>query len=337
MVVRRAAQIAAAAPAMVGLASAAYQRVADVRDRRRYPPPGELVDIGGRRLHLWRMGAGGPTVVIEPFLGGLATEWAHIQRALATDTTVVTYDRAGLGWSDPARQVRTVGLLVTDLHRLLAAAQIPPPYVLVGHSFGGILVRVYQARYPEQVAGLVLAEASHPDQRRRLGKDASLSRQILRALKWERPWGLRRLGRDLGVIKRPPGAIHRLSPELADAAEAIALTSNSLRADVQEMLFFAWMASQARAELPATPGALGALPLTVVTSSEIDPDLTGEMAERRRRVYPTWLAMQKEMAALSARSTHLIAERAGHFVHRQDPELVVRAIRDQLQQHRAEQ
>jgi pimeloyl-ACP methyl ester carboxylesterase len=148
--------------ALGGLASAAYQTVADARDRRRYPPPGELVDIGGRRLHLWRAGEGGPAVVVAPSLGEPGHGWAEVQRLLAQHTTVVLYDRAGLGWSDPGPWP-TGRRMVADLHALLEAAGIPPPYVLAGHSLGGLLMRWHQATHPDDVAGLALVDSSHPD------------------------------------------------------------------------------------------------------------------------------------------------------------------------------
>ncbi len=143
--------------AIGGLASAAYQILGETRDRQRYPPPGELVDIGGRRLHQWRAGEGGPVVVVAPSLAEPGHGWAEIQRRLAQHTTVVLYDRAGLGWSDPGPWP-TGKRMVEDLHALLGAAGIPPPYVLVGHSAGGLLTRLYTVRYPEQVAGLVLVD-----------------------------------------------------------------------------------------------------------------------------------------------------------------------------------
>src|SRR6266498_2515404 len=150
-----------------GLASAAYQALSEARDRRRFPPPGELVDIDGRRLHLWRAGEGSPAVVIATSLGEPGHGWADIQRRLAQHTTVVLYDRAGLGWSEEGPWP-TGKRIVEDLHALLHVTRIPPPYVLVGHSAGGLHVRLYAARHPEQVAGLVLVDSSHPHQGHRL-------------------------------------------------------------------------------------------------------------------------------------------------------------------------
>jgi pimeloyl-ACP methyl ester carboxylesterase len=116
------------AAAAVGAASAAYQRLREAMDRRQLPPPGRLVDIGGRRLHLWRAGVGDPTVVIIPALGDSALQWAGVQRALQPELSVCLVDRPGLGWSDPGPWPRTIGTMADELHRALRAApELRPP------------------------------------------------------------------------------------------------------------------------------------------------------------------------------------------------------------------
>ncbi len=334
--VLRATAISAAA---VGLASVAYQKLGDARDRDRYPPPGELVDIGGRRLHMVRMGTGGPAVVIEPCLGGTAAEWAYVQRDLAEATTVITYDRAGLGWSDPAPRWRrrTASLLADDLHRLLVAAEVPPPYLLVGASMGGYLIRLYQAHHLELVCGMVFSDSSHLDQEHRIPRELTVNDRRVRAARlWLRPWGLRRLGVDLGLRHdgARPRAEQLLPADLVDGYVAMGRASKQLRADVQEMLWMGRMAAEVRAEVPVAADGLGELPLTVLVSSEIAPGLTGYWAEWRRRTYPTWTVLQREHAALSTNSVHMVAESAGHHLHHDDRVFVVSAIREQVQRCR---
>ncbi|MCC6628055.1 MAG: alpha/beta fold hydrolase [Chloroflexi bacterium] len=139
---------------------------AAVGDRRAYPPPGRLVDVGGFRLHLLEMGRehGGPAVVLEAGLVSFSPNWHWVQTELAATTRVVAYDRAGLGWSDPSPRPRDVRTIAAELHAALRAASVAPPYLLAGHSFGGLPARAFADRYPDEVAGLVLADASHPDQ-----------------------------------------------------------------------------------------------------------------------------------------------------------------------------
>jgi pimeloyl-ACP methyl ester carboxylesterase len=149
---------------------AVYQGVGTWVDRRRYPAPGRLVDVGGYRLHVYCTGSGAPTVILDALFPGTVSNWAWVQPELAKTTLVCAYDRAGLGWSDRGPEPRDAQHHAAELHTLLTAAAIPGPYVLVGHSWGGLVVRAYADRHPDQVAGMVLIEASDPDAWRRLGK-----------------------------------------------------------------------------------------------------------------------------------------------------------------------
>jgi len=149
--------------------SAGYQRYATRRDMHRFPLSGRLVSIGDIRLHVHVTGTdqAGPTVLFEAGLSCPLDAWAWIQPAVSLTAPAISYDRAGLGGSDPRRGPRTAGEMMDDLDALLAAIGAEGPYVLVGHSFGGLLVRTFAARHPAQVAGVVLVDASHPDQIRR--------------------------------------------------------------------------------------------------------------------------------------------------------------------------
>jgi pimeloyl-ACP methyl ester carboxylesterase len=152
------------------LVGAVYQGVATLADRRAYPPPGRLVDIGGYRLHLYCTGSGSPTVILDALFPGTVSTWAWVQPEVAKTTRVCAYDRAGLGWSDRGPQPRDAQQHAAELQALLSAAAVPGPYVLVGHSWGGLVVRTYADRRPDQVAGMVLIEATNPDTWRRLGE-----------------------------------------------------------------------------------------------------------------------------------------------------------------------
>jgi pimeloyl-ACP methyl ester carboxylesterase len=321
--------------ALGGLASATYQTVADIGDRRRFPPLGELVDIGGRRLHLWRAGAGGPAVVVAPSLGEPGYGWAEIQRRLAQRTTVVLYDRAGVGWSDPGPWP-TGKQMVADLYALLAAASIPPPYIFVGHSAGGLLVRLYAALHPEQVVGLVLVDSSHPDQQRRLreqlgGWRFSRPNWWLRTARVAfRPLGLARLRaklRDRYAHGAPLHLPRGLSPEMAAAATAMQFGTRQRRADVCEMAAFPGFAREVDRAVDGAPGSLGRLPLVVITRGTATPWPPEAEA--------VWQELQAELALLSERGVHLHAQSGDHFIHRADPDLVANAIDDLVDQIRS--
>lgn len=309
----RTAAAAIAATCAAGLLSAAVQGLGSARDRRRFPPPGRMVDVGGRRLHLLEAGAGPPTLVVVPALGENLLGWVRIQRELAAEMRVVLYDRAGTGWSDPPPRGRRSPVDIADeLHGLLRAAGIAPPYVLAAHSMGGVIARAFAARYAAEVAGLVLVDSSHENQasrRRQLfgwaGGRVYYQRMALR--RRASVLGLRRLAAAAGRVPDLDADIARATlPEYAAAARAIALSTRQRRASVREILVMAGLSS--------TPPDLGDIPLTVVTAGQVP--------------YRGWVAMQEEIAGLSTSSTRITAEGSGHYVQLDDPELVLRVIRD---------
>jgi pimeloyl-ACP methyl ester carboxylesterase len=308
---RRLSLVLAVAVALAA-ARAADEAAGEARDRRRHPPPGRLVDVGGRRLHIMCAGQGTPAVVIITALGGPAADWAEVQRVLAQDTCVCLYDRAGLGWSESPRRRRTAVGMAAELHALLEGAGIGPPYVLAGHSLGGLIAQVFASLYPAEVAGIVLIDSSHPRQSSRLPKTHLRHRRggkLLEAARdWARPLGLRRASRDLGIRSVEQGS----------------LSSRGRRADLGELLAFDGICR----DTARLVNGFGALPLTVITSSERDPNVQpGSRAYRARdRSHPEWARLQDELAALSTDSEHIVAARAGHFIHRDDPDLVTDAI-----------
>lgn len=301
--------LAATVLAAVGTTSAVYQTAAEAIDRKRYPPPGRMVDVGDRSLHLVDMGIGSPAVVIIQALGANSLDFLGFYRELAASgMRVIVYDRAGLGWSKaPAPGRRTHDDMAHELHGLLAAAKIAPPYVLAGHSFGGIIARRFAVRYPGDVAGIVLIDSSHEDQVRRFieaegpwgNPPLSTAWRVLKAAAC--PLGLRRL------LSRRPG--RTAVRQDVGAARAVGLTARGRRADIREMLL--------SARLHGSPPDLGSLPLTVLTAAGRDP---------------TWNDLQAELATTSTASTHIVAEYGWHFLQQDNPDFVSAAIRDMVSQ-----
>lgn len=139
-----------------------YQTLGTRRDRERFPPPGRLVDIGGHRLHILESGRGEITIVLEAGLMSTILSWSDLHHTLAQSYRVVSYDRAGLGWSDLGPMPRTSDRIVEELHTLLHRAGVPPPYLLVGHSFGGLTMPLFASRFPDETAGMVLVDPVAP-------------------------------------------------------------------------------------------------------------------------------------------------------------------------------
>jgi pimeloyl-ACP methyl ester carboxylesterase len=298
------------------IAGAIFEKIAETRFARRYPPPGRLVDVGGRRMHLLCKGAApGPTVVIEQGAASPAVVWEPIQDRLAASARVCLYDRAGYQWSDPAPAGRSLTDRAADLHRLLKAAGVPGPYVLVAHSYGGAISRVFAHRYPADVVGMVLVDTPEEAVVFRSSFTA-YRRQFLRMVavgKAAARVGLIRLV--MGALSRPEGG---MTPEMND--EMVGFISDphfgAPLADELRSL------EQGREDLAPVghPGALGDLPLTVITHEKPFPGFAALLE-------PGWQDGQRRLAALSSRGHLVVAHRSTHMIQVEEPDLVIDAVR----------
>jgi pimeloyl-ACP methyl ester carboxylesterase len=296
--------------ALVALAAsgAIYQAVATAIDQRNYPPPGQLVDVGGYRLHIQCAGTGSPTVILDAAADMMSADWGWIQPAVAQRTRVCAYDRAGMGWSDPGPLPRDAQHISAELHTLLTKAGLTGPYVLVGHSAGGLYVRMYAADYPDDVVGMVLVDPGHPDMNTRIpalqakiAEDARLvsTLSILSYL------GVPRL---LGI-----GNANTQGLPAQQRAEASAATVTSQH----------WATIGALIEATPTTydqvratGELGNRPLIIISATTAW--LTaGAPADDARRILND---LHKELAALSSQSRHDIVAGATHgsLIHNRD-------------------
>lgn len=282
---------------------ALYQIIATAQDRRTLPPPGQLVDVGGYKLHLYSMGEnqGNPTVVLLSCGGCMTPNWGWIQPEVAKVTRVVAYDRAGFGWSEPAPAPRTPDQSVTELRIALQKAGISAPYLLVGHSYGGLLANLFAAHYPDEVVGMVLLDPRHPDQATRWPAAARTAEEseggMIRLLGWLARLGILRLT-DIGYQQAK-----ELPPQ--QTAEYAALWATTQF----------WQSIQAQAAtVPQLDAAvsvnrtLGDLPL-IVLSADTAWLTPGAPADEARQVYTT---LNLEQAARSSNSLHRTVEGASH-------------------------
>ena len=293
----------------------AYEQWSRRQVARDFPPPGRLVEHGGRLSHLSCMGNGSPTVILE---AGLDTDgsqtWAGIQPQIAADaeTRVCSYDRAGILWSEPREEPRNADRIAGELHGLLDAAAEPPPYVIVAHSLGGPLVRVYSERYPGEVAGFVFVDAAHPEQYSRYPDEVL---QILAAVDSQLP------DRRFMKVSVATGIYRLVTPSRGDAIGAYLWRT------------VPWGFSGEREARDATfdqadeTGTLGDRPLVVLTAG-VGPRLPGVTDEVQDAFYETWLILQAELAALSTNSRHRIVDGATHYIHHDEPDAVIAAVRD---------
>jgi pimeloyl-ACP methyl ester carboxylesterase len=259
---------------------ATYANVAGTGDRAAFTAPGKLYDVGGHRLHLDCRGHGSPTVVLSNGFGGVSAAWARISAPAAATTRVCAYDRAGQGWSDEADSPRDGVESAEDLHALLAAAREHGPFVLVGHSTGGTYAMTYAARYPEQIAGLVLLDGSSPEQFTRMPAYPGLYAMMRRI------YALMPTLSRLGLGHLVPENSH-LPTDVAAKVAAIASAPQYYRNQRDEWSIIPKVFTQAQAL-----ATLGDRPLAVLTASASSTGTEG------------WDGAQDQLAALSSNSVH---------------------------------
>ena len=284
---------------------AAFQAIATAMDKRAYPPPGQMVNVGGYQMHLYCTGAnveGSPTVILETGLGSISSAWALVQAEVAKGTRVCSYDRAGMGWSDSSPEPRDAQHIAQELHALLHNANVPGPYVLVGWSYGGLYVREYSGQYGDEVVGLVLVDSSHPDQWTSTPEGQAQFESNAKI--YSVAPALARLGvmRVIGLLQPDSG----LPTPYNEALKAsFAATKDQ---DAQSAEFLASLASAAEVRQQMS---VGDIPLFVLTATE-----HGTPPEQEQ----LWQSWQTELASLSANSIHQIVEGADHASFWRDPE-----------------
>jgi len=283
-----------------------------------HPAPGQLVDVGGYKLHINCTGEGSPTVILESGWVESSSTWLLIQPEIAKTTRVCSYDRAGYGWSNPSPHPRTATWRADELHTLLVNANVPGPYVLVGHSLGGMLVRVYAYTYPDEVVGMVLVDSMHEEQYERIPgqkntiPDAVQQFRMLGALS------------STGIMALAPQTIpNQEFPDEVFAQYKVAwATTGHLTAAAAEINAMLESTAEVRA-LHIT--SFGNLPLSVLSRDLYFPIPSLSETENQQLREET-RAMQSELAALSINSIHTIAEQSGHHIQFDQPDLVIDAI-----------
>jgi pimeloyl-ACP methyl ester carboxylesterase len=265
-----------------------YQMIATEVDRHNFPPPGILVDVDGHKMHILCIGNGSPTVILEAGGFSFSSEWNWVQQQLASSNRVCAYDRAGNGWSEPGPAPRTAQQIVGELHTLLTKANIPGPYVLVGHSFGGILNRVYAAQYPGEVLGIVLVDTAY---------NVLQFTSVADYEQWKRDndllnaplWALIRVGAARFINAN---AFQGYGYNTESVAELVAFRSTNQSFDTyySEGIAVAWQNQQSFAN-----AHLGNLPLMVLWATTLPRKLTPAEEERLA-------SLQKEVAGFSSNS-----------------------------------
>jgi pimeloyl-ACP methyl ester carboxylesterase len=321
--------IAAVLIAFLIVCGIAYQALTERTDAVRFPAPGRLVDVGGHQLHLYELGSGSPAVVLESGISASSLNWRTVQLKVAKFARVCSYDRAGLGWSDLCSQPYTPASLAAQLHSLLHAAAVPTPYILVGHSFGGLIVRAFATQYPDETAGLVLVDPLDPaewtpltpQQRGMIAHGVRLSRRGALAAR-------------LGVVSLSLNLLmagSRFLPKVAAKAWSgrASAVVDSIAGQVRKMPEETW--PLVAAHWKRTKCFEG-----MARHFECLPQSISEMADASPLALPVTMLVgtknehridPREYAARISTQTKIVfAEHSGHWIQLDEPELVIQSI-----------
>ena len=294
--------------AILACCGAVYEQIERRKDARA-GMPGELVDVGGYRMHIVCEGSGSPTILLDSGLGDNWLSWRKVQPAVAQFTRVCSYDRAGMGFSAPSPKPRTSEAIAGELHALLERTRIAPPYVVVGHSWGGLNVRMFTSLYRAEVVGMVLVDSSHPDQMRRMPPEVMKAQDradlLMKAIPYLLPLGMIRYAGACGddAVAREAGC----------RAESFRESSADMKAFVQSS-----------AEVRAT-GSLGDLPLIVLSHDPkiLSPAISAAAGAKMNQL---WEELQEDLRHLSTRGSRQVVDGATHYIQLDRPEVVIDAI-----------
>ena len=320
---------------------AIYQGIASARDAKLYKPVDQMVDVNGIQMRLDCRGVGSPTVVLEAGAQSPSVIWVRVQDDVAKFTRVCSYDRAGYGWSDPVHETLYPEQVADMLHTLLEKAGEEPPYLMVGHSIGGIYVRAFTEKCPDEVVGMVLVDASHENQSKQTPPEIAnlFDPKLLKAASWINQ-GLVSIGAmrafkllDASNISLMLNEDER-GPALAELYRTSYISATVREGEMMNAYF----------SHPRKLKGLGDIPLIVLSQQtdaqklydnylELYPtlqsQLTVEMFQEPAEIYN---AQQDELATLSTRGKRIIVAETGHFIQFDKPEVVIDAIQEVSEQ-----
>jgi len=296
--------------AVLAAGGASYEGSAVAGDAATYPPPGRLIDVGGYRLHLDCRGEGPETIVMDAGLGHSSLDWSLVQPALAATTRVCSYDRAGMGWSDPGPAPRSPAQIAEELHALLSNGAVAGPYILVGHSLAGKNLRMFARAYPSEVAGMVLIDTR--SEQIDIGLSATQIDGFKGALDgqamlytWARRLGIARLF-GASLIGEP-----LVAPPLAQQMLLFDTAPNAIATTTAEGL------ARSANDGELAGATLGDMPVIVIAAEASMQGIAG------------WSAAQQALAALST-SGRLVVATTGHAVQLEQPDIVIDVVRSVL-------
>lgn len=311
------------------LFGALYQYIITRIEEKMYKPPGRMVDIGGFKLHIHELGQQhrGPVVVLDMGIGGNMLYWNGVQEEIAKFAHIVSFDRAGIGWSEKSPFERTSYNIIEETRKLLKASGLEGPFIFVGHSFGGLNARIYAKKYPKEVAGIILVDSSHEDQNKDLPRSKSFMNRILDTTY---------LHPAISALSRVGGIrLYRIFDSENNNASKISKIKESSNKFIDTLLEEWRLLNKNLEYAKRFDRDLGDIPLTVITAAM---DISKESCalhghydmERCRKGYKIWHELQKDLLKRSNNSKQILARNSAHIIHHYEPELIVEAVREML-------
>ncbi len=285
-----------------------YQNYSSYVDKQNFKPEGNLVDIGGYKLHAQQSGAGKVTVVFDAGMGDSLLAWKHVVPEVSEVAEVFVYDRAGLGWSEKSPLPRTNVNIVKELKVLLEKSKVKAPFILVGHSFGGLNMQLFAKKYPQDVVGLVLVDSAHENSSDKMPETSFMRKILFKAGMWAAPFGVPRLYLSLN------------NP----AEQAVKSTVKHQYTSLDESATF----TMSMDILKETKRNFGGLPLTVIARNFPSALLEQKKKTSLRNIQ--WAKLQEELAQRSLNSSLIFSENKQHAIHRSQPDIVIDAIKKMI-------
>ncbi|MBX7067430.1 MAG: alpha/beta hydrolase [Parachlamydiales bacterium] len=304
----------------IALAGLSYQYFATRRDQGLYPPPGELVDVDGTKLHIQCRGEGKPTIIVETGIWDFSQSWEIVQSEIAKTMQIVTYDRAGYGWSEKGKQPRTFEQMVKELKILLEKKGIHPPYIFVGHSLGGAIARYFQSQYPEEVAGMIFVDAVHKE----APAFSPIFKVVSKAFSFLAYFGLLKL---LFKFSPPISSNPQWTPEMQKRYTGCHQTrTKTLNTCIDEWDGY----KESFKALKANARSLKNIPVTIISRDPEKPIRPGVSKEEGRIGLEK---LNRQHLEDSPHARFVIAQGSGHLVQIDRPDVVVEEIRHMVDQY----
>ncbi len=306
------------------ISGVAYQIISTKIDEKKYRPIGTLIDINNYNMHLYSTGTGGPTVILDAGLGCNSLEWSLVQPEISKFTKVTSFDRPGNGWSDASPLPRTCENIVTELHTALHKANIPGPYVFVGHSYGGLDAQLFANLFPQEVLGLILVDSSHAEQLDKMERPTLNHTITMLAARL----GIARFFIGLPVYRL---AIDMFPEPVQDQLLSHMCTTKFMRTVLQETSHLKTSCSQ----LKATENLLGNKPLIVISAvKKVPAEGTGYTQEQIDAFHTIFQEFQKDLVTKSTQSKQVFATESDHMITRHQPQIIIDSIKEMVERLR---